>query len=300
MRLTFLLLLGLASYHTCLAQNSIPLYQGAVPNNHPLEKDPESMVDRPGGGRAFFDTAVPTLTIYQPPSPSGRAIIVCPGGGYVKTAFDKEGSWVAERLLADSITVFVLKYRIPQAKVNINPSLAPLQDAQEAIRHVRTHASAYGLNPNQIGIMGFSAGGHLAASAATHFTSPAQSDLSDTTSVRPDFAMLIYPVISFTDSLTHLGSRTQLLGPSPDKAAIQQWSSEQQVSASTPPTFLVHAADDQSVKVENSIAFYQACLAAGVSAEMHLYARGGHGFGMYNKTTADDWVERLINWLRTL
>ncbi len=300
MRLIFLLLLGLASCHTCLAQNSIPLYQGAVPNNLPLEKDPEHTVDRPGGGRAFFDTAIPTLTIYQPPSPNGRAIIVCPGGGYVKTAFDKEGSWVAERLVEDSITVFVLKYRIPQAKVNINPSLAPLQDAQKAIRHVRTHASAYGLNQNQIGIMGFSAGGHLAASAATHFTSPAQSDLSDTTSVRPDFAMLIYPVISFTDSLTHLGSRTQLLGPSPDEAAIQQWSGEQQVSASTPPTFLVHAADDRSVKVENSIAFYQACLEAGVSAEMHLYARGGHGFGMYNKTTADDWVERLINWLRTL
>ena len=167
MRLIFLLLLGLASCHTCLAQNSIPLYQGAVPNNLPLEKDPEHTVDRPGGGRAFFDTAIPTLTIYQPPSPNGRAIIVCPGGGYVKTAFDKEGSWVAERLVEDSITVFVLKYRIPQAKVNINPSLAPLQDAQKAIRHVRTHASAYGLNQNQIGIMGFSAGGHLAASAAT-------------------------------------------------------------------------------------------------------------------------------------
>jgi acetyl esterase/lipase len=281
------------------AQKEMPLYPGIIPNARQVP-DPERVVERETGGRAFHDTAVPTLTVFTPAHPNGKAVIICPGGGYVKTAFDKEGILVAKSLLEDSITAFVLKYRIPQDLTNVDKSLAPLQDAQQAIRYVRKNAKNYQLNPTKIGIMGFSAGGHLAASAATHFRKPADSNETDTTAVRPDFVVLIYPVISFSDELTHRGSREHLLGTDPTEAEILNWSNEEQVGPDAPPAFLVHAADDTAVPVGNSLAYYQACVAHGVPAEMHLYPRGGHGFGMYNKTTPDDWMGRLKNWLKTL
>jgi acetyl esterase/lipase len=175
-----------------------------------------------------------------------------------------------------------------------------LQDAQQAVRYARTNAKDLGINPNQVGIMGFSAGGHLASTAATHFQTNADVNNTDTTSVRPDFAVLIYPVISFDSTITHKGSRNNLVGATASPAKILSFSNELQVTAKTPPCFLVHAADDGAVPVENSIRFYQACVKNKVPAEMHLYPRGGHGFGMNNKTTPDNWMERLSNWLNTL
>ncbi|MEL6673339.1 MAG: alpha/beta hydrolase [Bacteroidota bacterium] len=282
------------------AQTEIPLYPEAIPNARQVP-DTERVEDRgEKTGRVFWDTAIPTLTIYQPEKPNGQGVVICPGGGYALTAFDKEGLWVAEQLMEEGITAFVLKYRIPQDSTCIDKSLAPLQDAQQAIRYARQYAEKYQLNPRNIGIMGFSAGGHLAASAATHFYELADASLTDTTSVRPDFAALIYPVISFSEELAHKGSRRRLIGDSPTEAQILHWSNEKQVKADTPPTFLVHAADDRSVKVENSLVFYQACLAHSVSVEMHLYPEGGHGFGMYNTTTEDVWMERMKNWLKGL
>lgn len=281
------------------AQKEIPLYSGAVPNARAV-LDPERIVERATGGRAFHDTAVPTLTILTPTHPNGKAVIICPGGGYVKTAFDKEGLLVAQALLEDSITAFVLKYRIPQDLTNVDKSLAPLQDAQQAIRYVRKNAKMYQLDPAKIGIMGFSAGGHLASAAATHFQKPADTNETDTTSIRPDFVVLIYPVISFSDELTHRGSREHLLGPTPTAAEILYWSNEEQVDHAAPPAFLVHTADDKAVPVGNSLVYYEACIAHGIPVEMHLYPRGGHGFGMYNITTPDDWMGRLKNWLSTL
>lgn len=298
-RIFIIVLLLLGHFSVAFAQREIPLYPGAVPNAKAVE-DPEYTTQRETGGRAVFNTANPSLTVYQPTHPNGKAVIICPGGGYVKTAIDKEGVLVAQRLLADSITAFVLKYRIPQDLTNVDKSLAPLQDAQQAIRHVRQRADEYAIDAHYIGIMGFSAGGHLAASAATQFQQLADYNVTDSTSVRPDFAILIYPVISFTDEITHRGSREHLLGPAPADYEIQRWSNEKRVTPATPPTFLVHAADDRAVPVQNSLRFYEACVEQGVPVEMHLYPSGGHGFGMYNTTTPDDWTARLTNWLKTL
>ncbi len=284
---------------TASAQRAQPLYPGAVPNARAVP-DPETIVDREVGGRAINNVAVPELTAYVPDHPNGRAVIICPGGGYARLAYDKEGVWVAERLVADSVTAFVLKYRIPQDETNVDRSLAPLMDAQQAIRSVRRSAAEYGIDPGKIGIMGFSAGGHLAATAATRFSRPADPTETDTTSVRPDFAALIYPVISMDSALTHQGSRDNLIGAEATEADVLRFSTDRQVTDQSPPAFLVHAADDGAVPVGNSIAYYEACVAHSVSAEMHLYAHGGHGFGLKNPTTPDDWMERFLNWMRTL
>ncbi|MCB0542952.1 MAG: alpha/beta hydrolase [Saprospiraceae bacterium] len=297
--LNILALIAICSVCAQTEPFTIPLYPGAIPNSKKVP-DTERTEFRATGGRFIYDTAIPTLTIYQAATPNGKAVIICPGGGYRGTAIDKEGFLVAQTLAADSITAFVLKYRIPNDSTNIDKSLAPLQDAQQAIRYVRRNAGRYGVDASRIGIMGFSAGGHLAASAATRFQTLADPTEQDSISVRPDFAILIYPVISFTDTLMHRGSRENLLGKYPSEAEIMLCSAEKQVDPSTPPTFLVHAADDRAVPVGNSIAYYTACVENGVAAEMHLYPRGGHGFGLFNTTTPDNWMDRLKNWLTTL
>ena len=279
-------------------RKEIPLYDKNIPNNRNVA-DPETVVERGKNNRAFINTAVPTLTIFQPEKPNGQAIIICPGGGYAKTAFDKEGTLVAKELVAKGMTCFVLKYRIPQDLTNIDKSLAPLQDAQQAIRYARKNSETYNIDRNQIGIMGFSAGGHLAASTATHFQKNADHNETDTTSVRPDFVALIYPVISFTDELTHQGSRINLIGKNPKQSEVSKWSNEKQVTADSPPAFLVHAADDKAVPVGNSFAYYAACLDHNIKAEMHLYPNGGHGFGLYNVTTEDYWLDRFIQFLNS-
>ena len=248
----------------------------------------------------IHDTSIPTLTAFLPENPNGQAVIVCPGGGYKGVSYIKEGNLVAKSLNEDSITVFVLKYRMPQDAFQVNKSLAPLQDAQQAIRYVRSHAATFNLDPSRIGILGFSAGGHLAATAATQFNHVADSHVTDSTSVRPDFVALIYPVISMSDELTHQGSQDNLLGKDASDMEKLAFSAENNVSPQSPPAFLVHAADDRAVPVGNSLAYYSACLEQGVEAEMHLYAKGGHGFGMNNRTTEDRWIERLKNWLKSL
>ena len=179
-------------------------------------------------------------------------------------------------------------------------SIGPLQDAQRAIQLVRENARQWNINPNKIGIMGFSAGGHVASTAATHFNFKADANNNDTTSVRPDFAILIYPVISFDSTIFHRGSRNNLVGTNPSKEKTDFFSNELQITNNTPPSFLVHAGDDTGVPVENSIRFYQSCIKNKVPAEMHLYPNGGHGFGMNNKTTDDSWLERLKNFLNAL
>ena len=278
---------------------TLALYPGAIPNSKPAENLEKTEVNQWG---VSFTTAtsVPTVTLYRPEKPNGTAVIICPGGGYYGTAGDHEGVQVAEMLRAAGFTAVVLKYRIPNDRYCVDKSLAPLQDAQQAIRLVRKNAARWNIRPDKIGIMGFSAGGHLASTAATHFAFKADPTEIDTTSVRPDFAALIYPVISFSDSVGHPGSRTALLGEHPTAAQIEFFSNALQVNAQSPPAFLVHAGDDEVVNVENSIEYYRACLRHGVPAEMHLYAGGGHGFGLNNPTTEDKWAERLLNWLRRL
>lgn len=276
----------------------IPLYQNAVPNSTGAA-DKENSVTRDNVTR-IAKVSRPTLTIYRPAKPNGQSVIICPGGGYTILAFDKEGTRVAEEFNRWGVTAFVLKYRLPDDTTQVDRSMAPLQDAQQAVRLVRTNAKEWGVDKNKIGIMGFSAGGHLASSAATHFDVKADPLNNDTTSVRPDFAILIYPVISFDSIITHKGSRNNLVGANAAADKIHFFSSELQVTAATPPSFLVHAGDDGVVPVDNSLRYYQACIKNKVPVELHLYPAGGHGFGMNNKTTTDNWLERLKNWLNQL
>ena len=278
-----------------LAQQTFPLYSGTVPDSQPSAVQ-ETSVTEPNG--ALISTVVqPSLTAFLPApgTANGTAVIICPGGGYARLAIDHEGYDVAKRLNQMGVTAFVLKYRLPNDKSQPDKSIAPLLDAQQALRLVRQQAAKYNLNPERIGMMGFSAGGHLAATAGTHFARPVGSN-PGSASVRPAFLVLLYPVISFSDSLRNAGSCDNLLGKNPTADQVRLYSNELQVSAQTPPTFLVHAQDDKSVPVNNSIVFYQACLRHGVAAEMHLYPKGGHGFGMNNKTTSDLWTDRLRNW----
>ncbi len=276
----------------------LPLYKDGVPNARPApDKEYTNLRDNM---TRIGKVSHPAITIFKAAKPNGRAIIICPGGGYTYVTYDKEGKWVAEELNRWGITAFVLKYRMPDDTTNIDKSLAPLQDAQQAIRMVRSHAKEWGINKNQVGIMGFSAGGHLAAAAATHFDFKADAGNTDTTSVRPDFSILIYPVISFDSTITHKGSKSNLLGRDPAAEKITFFSNELQVTKNTPPAFLVHAADDGTVPVANSLRYYEACIKNKIPVEMHLYPKGGHGFGMYNKTTDDNWMERLKNWLGRL
>ncbi len=277
----------------------MPLYKGAVPNSIAVPNKENSTTGVDGVTRVA-KVSVPSLTMYKPAKANGMAIIICPGGGYSILAIDKEGTKVAEEFNKWGITAFVLKYRLPDDSLNVDKSLAPLQDAQQAIQLVRANAKEWGINKNQIGIMGFSAGGHLASTAATHFTFKADATNNDTTSVRPDFAILLYPVISFDTTFAHIGSRNKLIGTKPTFPKTVFFSNELQVTAKTPPVFIVHASDDTGVPVENSVRFYQACIKNKVPVEMHLYPHGGHGFGLYNKTTTDNWMERLKNWLSSI
>jgi acetyl esterase/lipase len=282
----------------------MPLYEGTIPNSKTAEN--LERITLTDGVMRIHDVSIPTLTRFSPANPNGKSVIICPGGGYSILASGHEGVDVARQLNEIGVTAFVLKYRIPSDRTVIDKSLAPLQDAQQAIHLVRKNAEKWGLKGNKIGIMGFSAGGHLAATAATHFVEKADPSLAsslamtDTISVRPDFSILIYPVISFDTTITHKGSRNNLIGTKPSVEVAQKFSNEWQITPQTPPTFLVHAGDDGVVPVENSIRFYQNCIKNKVPAEMHLYAKGGHGFGMNNKTTEDKWMERLATWLKTI
>jgi len=283
------------SAFTQRAPQVIPLYKDGVPNSKPIP-DRENSTFKDNVTR-IAKVSQPTLTVFKPVKPNGKAVIICPGGGYSILAFDKEGTRVAEEMVRWGITAFVLKYRLPDDSSNIDKSMAPLQDAQQAIRLVRNNAKEWSVKKDQIGIMGFSAGGHVASSAATHFDFKADAANNDTTSVRPDFAILLYPVISFDSTIFHKGSRNNLIGAKPAAEKTIFFSNELQVTKNTPPSFLVHASDDGAVPVENSIRYYQACVKNKVPAEIHCYPKGGHGFGMNNKTTDDNWMERLKNWI---
>lgn len=241
----------------------------------------------------------PTLTVYLPAKEkaTGAAIVLCPGGGYGINAIKHEGTDVATALNEAGIACFVLKYRLPSDKTMKDKSIGPLQDAQQAMILVRSRAKEWNVDPAKIGIAGFSAGGHLASTAGTHYKN-VLVDNPSRVSVRPDFMILLYPVISFTDSVGHIGSRTNLLGSSPSAAQIKLYSNETQVTRDTPPTFLMHAGDDKTVKVANSIRFYEALQRRGVDAELFIYPRGGHGFGLVNPTSPDRWLDRCLDWMR--
>jgi acetyl esterase/lipase len=258
-----------------------PLWQGAAPG---------------AMGNAPADT--PSLTLYPAPADkaTGAAVVVCPGGGYGGLAADHEGKQPAEWLNDHGITAFVLKYRLNPYRHPI-----PLQDAQRALRTVRARAKEWNVDPKRIGIWGFSAGGHLASTAGTHFDdgNPNADDPIDRVSCRPDFLILCYPVITLTGPpITHMGSRNNLLGKDPPLELIENLSNEKQVTAKTPPTFLFHTSEDKAVPPENSLLFYEALRKAGVPAELHIYEKGNHGVGLAPKDPVlSSWPDRLAAWL---
>ena len=242
----------------------------------------------------------PLMTPYLPLEgrSNGTAVIVFPGGGYQHLSMEKEGSDVASWLASKGVTAFVVRYRLGPAYHH--PAM--LNDAQRAIRTVRARATEWGVDPMRIGIIGFSAGGHLASTAGTHFDAGAASstDAIERVSSRPDFMMLLYPVITMRgDSLTHRGSRTNLLGNAPDAALVQLLSNETQVTRETPPTFLVHSTNDKTVPVENSLLFYESLKRAAVPAEMHVFEYGGHGFGLApTDPVLSTWATLAEGWMR--
>ena len=253
------------------------------------------------GAVGTTDADRPSLTVYVPEEPSAlkTALVICPGGGYGHLAVDHEGRQIAEWANGHGMTAFVLRYRI--APRYQHP--APLDDVSRALRIVRAGAQKWNVDSNRIGVIGFSAGGHLASSLATHFDA-GDGDAAaavDRVGCRPDFVILGYPVISFTEPFTHAGSRRNLLGDHPSPDLVRLFSNELQVTAETPPTFLFHTADDAAVPDENSIAFYRALRAAGVPAELHIYRQGPHGVGLGHKhPELASWPDLCADWLASL
>lgn len=273
------------------AQTVMPLYPDKIPNSI-AGPDEETMKDQ-----IARKVSKPTLTVYLPPAATatGTAIVVCPGGGYGVLVMEWEGSRIATELNKSGIAAIVLKYRLPDEKIMTDKSIGPLQDAQQAIKTTREHVKEWKIDPNKIGIMGFSAGGHLAATAGTHYDSTFISN-PEKTSLRPDFMVLVYPVISLMDKVGHKGSSSNLLGTSPTNEKLKYFSNELQVKKTTPPTYLTHAGDDKVVPVSNSIIFYEALNANGVPADMHIYSKGEHG---YPKTPAlGEWFGRCLHWMK--
>lgn len=282
---------------TVKAQEVINLYPGSVPGAKATPANYVESTTNTDGIVRVSKVSVPTLTVFLPAKDkaTGAAVIICPGGGYGILAISHEGYDVAKRFNEIGVTAFVLKYRLPSGEIMTDPSFGPLQDAQQAIYVLRSDAKKWGIDPARIGIMGFSAGGHLASSLAVHYGD--SKIKNDKISLRPDFSVLIYPVITFGPD-THVGSQKNLLGQTPSEEELKYFSNERWVTSATPPTFMVHANDDKAVPVNNSISFDLALVKAKVKAELHVYQAGGHGFGLNNKTTTQDWFKVLDGWMR--
>lgn len=271
------------------AQTVIPLYPGKIPRSI------EAANEETDVKQVARNVSKPTLTVYPATNGNGAAVIVCPGGGYGALVMDREGYKVAEAFNKIGVTAFVLKYRLPSDKIMEDKSIGPLQDAQQAIRMVRERAKEWQVDPGKIGIMGFSAGGHLAATAGTHYDSTF-IDNKLKTSLRPDFMVLVYPVISLLDKVGHKGSGVNLLGETPTQVKVRYFSNELQVKKTAPPTFITHASDDTVVPVNNSILIYEALHQQGVAADLHIYSKGEHGY--LKEPAFEEWFGRCIEWLK--
>ncbi len=282
----------------------VPLWQGSPPNSQPAGQ-PEQRV--PEGNILWVrHVQTPRIEVRLPArgNATGQAVVVCPGGGYGGLAYDWEGTDIAGWLNSRGVAAIVLTYRLPvDGDVAHEKWLCPLLDAQRAIRMTRAHAADWAIDPAKVGIMGFSAGGHLASTAGTHFDggNAQAADPVDRLSSRPDFLILIYPVISMMKPTTHAGSRLNLLGENPSDDLVRRYSNEFQVTDQTPPTFLLHAGDDDAVPVQNSLRFYEALLAHHIPGELHVYPHGGHGFSLALKQgRLQDWTHLCARWLAEL
>ncbi len=307
--LVVVLMLG-GGFALVAAETNRPSFQLALWSSNALphleSAPPEVSVERGAPekpDRSFRNVTWPTLTVYLPEADkaTGTAVVICPGGGYSSLAIDKEGYDVARWLNTLGVAGLVLKYRLPQPKLTAGDKPWPVRDAERALRLARSRAVAWRLDPHRIGIMGFSAGGHLTSTLGTHFDRgrPDAPDPLDRLSCRPDFMILVYPVISLDDEIGHQGSRARLLGPAPEPQLIERYSNERHVTAETPPAFLVQTRDDP-VNVENSRRFQTALERAGVPSNLQLYDRGGHGYGLgVRGGEVATWPVRCAEWMKT-
>ncbi len=290
--------MALAAFHFSgyAQQKGIVLYPKGVPDQKQISDDYKEEINENG---YFRKVSQPVLIPFfaKRGKANGASVIIFPGGGYELVVASDEGATVAKAFNQLGITAFVLKYRMPNDDIMKNKSIAPLQDAQMAILTVREKAEEWNLNPNKVGIVGLSAGGHLASTAGTHFaTSYVENPKS--TSLRPDFMVLIYPVITMDPTWGAPRTRGNLLGKEPSQSMIEFFSTERHVTAKTPPTFLLHATDDQRIILRNSLVFYDALRAANVKTELHLLQNGGHGFGVEHPTRKDEWVKWCLTWMK--
>jgi acetyl esterase/lipase len=283
-----------------LSQTLLPLWPGGVPDcavDSPYREEVRDI------GRVTMAVQQPTLEVFLPPSyrNSGAGVLICPGGGYYLQAYDWEGTDMARWLNSVGIAAFVLKYRLPYwSKPGCSEHIA-LDDARRAMQMIRSQAATYKIDPAKIGVMGFSAGGHLAASLSVHYEGgmPASTDPVGRVSSRPDFSILVYPVISLDTTVSHGGSRKNLLGPNPKPELISRFSCELQVNENTPPAILIHASDDTGVPVENSIRYYQALIKHKRPAALYIYPEGGHGFAIaHGKGFISTWTKQVEGWLQ--
>lgn len=299
--LFFGLVLFFGLTNTVFSQNKeIKLWDkipGAI-NNEAYKEEPR--LDSQGKISGIRKVTEPTLKVFLANNNTSKntAVIICPGGAYALLSNEKEGDKVAEWFQSIGVSAFVLKYRLPSDVIMKDKTIGPLQDAQEAVRVLRRNADKWHLDATKIGIMGFSAGGHLAATLSTHYSDNVY-DSKDNISARPDFSILIYPVISMEDGITHNGSKENLLGKNANSESIAKYSNEKQVDSNTPKAFLVHATDDKAVPVENSINYYLALKQHNIPAEMHVYEKGGHGFGLGTSGTNKEWPKACEKWLVT-
>ncbi|HEX2585713.1 MAG TPA: alpha/beta hydrolase [Steroidobacteraceae bacterium] len=270
---------------------SFPLYgDAAIPN---LKPGPD---EETGADKGWIQkVSRPVIQVYLPAKvkATGASVVILPGGGYAGLTYDFEGTQQANYFVDHGIAAFVVKYRIPSDQTMIDKSIGPLQDAQQAMRFARQHAAEWNLDPARMGAIGFSAGGHLAATLATHFNK-AYVDNPDHINLRPDFLILVYPVISMDAKLTHMGSRNGLLGDHPSDEKVKLFSNELQVTKDTPPTLILHAADDKLVDVDNSVVFFEALRHAGVPVEAQLFEKGQHGFFLMPR---DRWQGAIMEWI---
>lgn len=301
--LSFFIVMFLTSAHFIFAQDVVlPLYSGKIPNSiNTGQKEKIEKTDI----TIIRDVQNPDIAVYLPTKKfaTGQAVVICPGGGYWILAYDLEGTDIAKYLNSIGVAGIVLKYRLPTYGNCVIPYKAPLMDAQRAMRLVRANAKDWNIDPAKIGIMGFSAGGHLASTLGTHFDygNKASADPVEQLSCRPDFMVLMYPVITFTDSSMHKGSRDALLGKNPDPELVRSFSSELQVKDDTPPTFIVQADDDSTVPIKNSILIFEALKKKKISTEMHILSEGEHGFGLgVNNEHVNSWTNSLRLWLNWL
>ena len=286
-----------------MAQNHIiPLWEGTPPLQEDMGLEEEV---RQENIIRIANVQTPTIEVYLPNKSiaTGQAVMIFPGGGYGILAYDWEGTDFAKWLNAQGIAGIVVKYRLPISKSLTDPKEVPLLDAQRAIRLTRAHAAEWNINPANVGIMGFSAGGHLASTLSTQYAHELDrsKDEIDLLDARPAFSILVYPVITFQEKYTHGGSKKNLLGENPSPELVDRFSNEKNVTEQTPPTFLVHAQDDTGVPIENSLLYYQALHQHGIPASLHIYPKGGHGFSFgLGKGPVENWRDVLLDWMKAL